>query len=77
VGQSALVSTKELSLEFLAATPIRDLVDRWPQLLELLTPFGLDLCCGGGHPLGEALELHGFDPADVLPRVARVLAGEE
>ena len=54
---------------------IRDLVDAYPQTLAVLGPLGIDLCCGGGHPLGEALDLHGIDRDAVLPQVARAIAG--
>ena len=47
----------------------------------MLGPLGIDLCCGGGHPLGEALDLHGIDRETVLPQIARIIAdsssGEE
>jgi regulator of cell morphogenesis and NO signaling len=52
---------------------IRDLVEAYPETMEVLGPLGIDLCCGGGHPLGEALDLHGFDRAEILPQVARVV----
>jgi iron-sulfur cluster repair protein YtfE (RIC family) len=42
--------------------------------MEILAPLGIDLCCGGAHPLGEALDLHGIARADVLPSVARLTA---
>jgi iron-sulfur cluster repair protein YtfE (RIC family) len=42
--------------------------------LTVLQPLGIDLCCGGGHPLGEALDLHGIDRETVLSQVARVIA---
>ncbi|HQY30766.1 MAG TPA: DUF542 domain-containing protein [Thermomicrobiales bacterium] len=45
---------------------IRDIVERYPAAMPILAELGLDLCCGGGHPLGEALELHGFDRSAVL-----------
>ena len=54
---------------------IRDLVERYPETMEFLAPLGIDLCCGGGHPLGEALDLHGIDREIVLPRIARIIAG--
>ena len=42
---------------------------------------GIDLCCGGDHPLGEALDLHGIERETVLPQIARIIAdsssGEE
>jgi len=60
---------------------IRDLVEAYPETMTILGPLGIDLCCGGGHPLGEALDLHGLDRETILPRVASVLArakpGEE
>jgi iron-sulfur cluster repair protein YtfE (RIC family) len=58
----------------LATTTIRDLVASYPATMEVLAPLGIDLCCGGAHPLGEALDLHGIDRADVLPVVARIVA---
>lgn len=54
---------------------IRDLVDAYPQTMTVLGPLGIDLCCGGGHPLGEALDLHGIDRETVLPRIASIIAG--
>lgn len=56
---------------------IRDLVAAYPKTMTVLGPLGIDLCCGGGHPLGEALDLHGLDRAAVLPQVAAVLANQE
>jgi iron-sulfur cluster repair protein YtfE (RIC family) len=51
----------------LAAMTIRDLIQIEPKFLEILGPLGIDLCCGGGHPLGEALDLHNIDRSDVMP----------
>ena len=59
----------------LADRLIRDLVEAHPETLGVLAPLGIDLCCGGGHPLGEALDLHGLDRDTILPRLARVVAG--
>jgi iron-sulfur cluster repair protein YtfE (RIC family) len=55
---------------------IRDLVDAYPETLTVLGPLGIDLCCGGGHPLGEALALHGIDRGAVLPRIADLVAAD-
>jgi iron-sulfur cluster repair protein YtfE (RIC family) len=60
----------------LAATTIRDLIDIEPRALEILAPYGIDLCCGGGHPLGEALDLHGVDRDDVIARIAALINGD-
>ena len=59
----------------LADRLIRDLVDAYPETLTVLGPLGIDLCCRGGHPLGEALDLHGIDRETVLSRIARIIAG--
>ncbi len=73
----ALLSLEELpSSAQLATIPIRDLVDRFPRVMEVLTPLGIDLCCGGAHPLGEALDLHGLDREGTIEAVARVIAGQ-
>ncbi len=69
--------TTNVEPDALSAMTIRDLVDRWPTTMEVLTPLGIDLCCGGAHPLGEALDLHGFDRAEVLPKVVAVVAAAE
>jgi iron-sulfur cluster repair protein YtfE (RIC family) len=53
---------------------IAQLVDRYPATMGILEPLGIDLCCGGAHPLGEALDLHGLDRATVLPQVAAIVA---
>lgn len=58
----------------LAATPIRDLVEIEPAVLEVLGPLGIDLCCGGGHQLGEALDLHGIDRTEVMPKIVALAA---
>jgi iron-sulfur cluster repair protein YtfE (RIC family) len=55
---------------------IRDLVEAYPETLTVLGPLGIDLCCGGGHPLGEALDLHGIDRGAVLPRIADLVAAD-
>ncbi len=53
-------------IETIASRTIRELVDTYPALLGLLAPLGIDLCCGGIHPLGEALDLRGIDRDPVL-----------
>ena len=54
---------------------IRDIVDTYPAVMPVLAELGLDLCCGGGHPLGEALELHGLDRSAVLQMIQDSLIG--
>lgn len=60
----------------LADRLIRDLVDAHPATLQILAPLGLDLCCGGGHPLGTALDLHGIPRQPVLDALGGLLAAE-
>jgi iron-sulfur cluster repair protein YtfE (RIC family) len=64
------------ALDDLASITIRDLVAAQPATLTVLAPLGIDLCCGGAHPLGEALDLHGIPRADVLAAIARLLGIE-
>lgn len=53
---------------------ISDLVEHAPGTMTVLSMYGLDLCCGGGHRLGEALELHGIEPEPVLRQVAIIVS---
>jgi iron-sulfur cluster repair protein YtfE (RIC family) len=55
-------------------TLIRDLVELYPDIMRVLSPLGIDLCCGGGHPLGEALDLHEIDRATVIPQIEQIVA---
>jgi iron-sulfur cluster repair protein YtfE (RIC family) len=57
-------------------TLIRDLVEQYPDTMRVLSPLGIDLCCGGGHPLGEALDLHEIDRATVLPQIEQIVAAQ-
>jgi iron-sulfur cluster repair protein YtfE (RIC family) len=56
---------------------IRDLVEQYPDTMRILAPLGIDLCCGGGHPLGEALDLHEIDRASVMPQIEQVVAARD
>jgi iron-sulfur cluster repair protein YtfE (RIC family) len=57
-------------LNAIANATIADLVESTPDVMTVLAPFGLDLCCGGGRPLGEALALHGIEVEPVLQQIA-------
>ena len=53
---------------------IRDLVDQYLDTMAVLAPFGIDLCCGGGRELGEALDLHGAPREETLSSIREVIA---
>jgi iron-sulfur cluster repair protein YtfE (RIC family) len=76
------MATKEQQ-ETLAATPnetallsmtIRELVERYPETMEVLAPLGIDLCCGGAHQVGEALDLHHANREDIVPRLLAIIS---
>ncbi len=52
---------------------VRDLVESYPESMAILSPLGIDLCCGGAHRLGEALDLHGHDRSAVLAQIANLV----
>ncbi len=66
---SQSITSLPLNEAELSVMTIRDITDVEPRALELLAPLGIDLCCGGGHPLGEALDLHGIDRKQVMPQL--------
>lgn len=53
---------------------IRDLVERYPSVMPVLSSYGMDLCCGGGHTVPDAARLHGLDVDAVIAEVARAIA---
>ena len=61
-------------LAAIADRTIADLVEHAPGTISVFSSLGLDLCCGGGHPLGEALVLHGIDPDPVIRQVAEIVS---
>ena len=58
----------------IANRTISDLVEHAPGTMTVFSSLGLDLCCGGGHPLGEALALHGIEPDPVIRQVAVIVS---
>ena len=58
----------------LLSLTVDELVERWPETMRVLAPLGIDLCCGGGRRVGEAIRLHGADSGDVAHRLERVIA---
>ena len=40
---------------------VADAVKVNPELMDVLAKDGIDFCCGGGHPLVEAIEAKGKD----------------
>lgn len=50
-----------------------DIVERWPAAKAVLVRRGLDLCCGGVHPLRMAAQAHGQDPEEVLAELKRAV----
>jgi iron-sulfur cluster repair protein YtfE (RIC family) len=67
----------DVTPDALAGWLIRDLVDRYPETMAALEPYGIDLCCGGGRPLGEPLELHGAPVQETLETIAAIAARHE
>ena len=63
--------------ESIAMMTVRDLVEAYPATLSILAPLGIDLCCGGAHRLGEALDLHSIDREEVLDWIARAIGAVE
>lgn len=45
---------------------VSETIERWPAARAVLVARGLDLCCGGVHPVGMAAQAHGVDPEILL-----------
>lgn len=55
---------------------VSDIAARWPAAQAVLVRRGLDLCCGGVHPLRMAATAHGQDPDEVLRELRRAARGK-
>ncbi|MCA9859430.1 MAG: DUF542 domain-containing protein [Thermomicrobiales bacterium] len=58
----------------IANRTISDLVEHAPGTMTVFSMYGLDMCCGGGLPLGEALTKHGIEPEPVVRQVATIVS---
>lgn len=54
-----------------ANTPVRDIVVEQPAAIAVLALFGIDYCCGGKHPLGEACSKRNQDVSVVIEELQR------
>ena len=59
-----------------AEMAVKDLAARWPAAARVLHRRGLDLCCGGAHPLSMAAAAHGQDAAEILAEIRDEIARE-
>ena len=55
---------------------LNQIVALHPKALPVLHRFGLDSCCGGGHPLRFAVERHGLSLEAVLSELSSALSPE-
>lgn len=51
---------------------VAEIAGRSPALLAILQRYGLDLCCGGVHPLRMAAQAHGVDLTRILSELNAV-----
>ncbi|HET7452347.1 MAG TPA: DUF542 domain-containing protein [Thermoanaerobaculia bacterium] len=54
--------------------PVRDLLERRPEIRPVLAAFDIDTCCGGRHPLAEACRARGVPLDDVLAEIDHTVA---
>ncbi len=56
-------------------TTVRDIALEQPASIRVFEKFGIDYCCGGRKPLGEACEEHSIEPDTVLKAIEEAAAG--
>lgn len=52
-----------------AEMKVGDIARTWPETMKVFMSYGLDLCCGGVHPLEFAARKHGFDLNTILAQL--------
>ena len=53
--------------------PVKDLLERMPEIRPVLSAFEIDTCCGGQHPLAEACRARGVPLEDVLTEIGHAM----
>lgn len=53
---------------------VKDVAERWPAAQAVLVRRGLDLCCGGVHPLSMAAKAHGVALRPLLAELNEAIA---
>lgn len=51
---------------------VNEVLRRWPASADIISEFGLDMCCGGGLPLAAAVQAPGADLGALLARLEQV-----
>lgn len=54
---------------------VSETIERWPATRAVLASRGLDLCCGGVHPVAMAARAHGVDPNILLAELRAAARG--
>ena len=54
---------------------VSETIERWPATRAVLVAHGLDLCCGGVHPVAMAARAHGVDPESLLVELRAAAGG--
>lgn len=60
--------------EMIETQPMRKVIELHPEVMPILSSHGLDLCCGGGHTIAEAVRLHELDGELVAEEIAAAIA---
>ena len=67
---------QKTSLRITGDDAVRDVLERHPALRAILADAGLDLCCGGAHPIAFAARAHGIILKPLLAELNAALAAE-
>lgn len=57
-----------------AGMTVNDILRNYPEAAPVVAHYGIDSCCGGGHPLAMICQHHGLDLARILDDLDRVIS---
>ena len=70
---SSKINVEPQIVKLIETETIRDIVEKHPEVMPILAGHGLDLCCGGGHTIAEAVRLHELDAELVTEQIAAAI----
>jgi iron-sulfur cluster repair protein YtfE (RIC family) len=71
---SSKINVEPQIIEMIETETIRTIVELHPEVMPILAGHGLDLCCGGGHTIAEAVRLHELDADLVTEQIAAAIS---
>lgn len=67
------MDTIQSEMKISAERYVNEVIGTHPETVEVFNSFGIDACCGGSVPIGEAAPRDGADPDELLAALNEIV----